>query len=424
MNLRYGIDDRPRAGAMALYALQWLLIAIPVVLTSTFIAPEGQTVAYAQKLFGIMGVTMLVQVLFGHRMPLIAGPAAALLTGILAATAQGCSDSSIYTAVFIGGALIAAAGISGITGRLLPLFTPRIVVVVLLLISFTIARPIINLIFADKEHIPAAFCFAVLGTLVMAFANERLKGVWKTVVVSAAMIVGSLVWFAVAGFPDSTATDTVPSPLFNFPAEFDLGVTISFIFCYAALFINEAGSVQSLGAMVGAENMNRRNRRAMTITGVMNMVAGSLGAIGPVDYSLSPGVVASTSCASRRPMIPAAVLLVATAFWPQAVSVLMTIPPTVMGCVLLFLMATQLAAGFEMANASRCISTFRHGMIIGLPLMLDVILSFVPGNVMEQIPSLIRPIAGNGFVAGVILVLLLEHVLLRDEKMHKQKKDV
>ena len=416
MNLKYGLDERPRVGEMLLYSLQWLLIAIPVVLTSTFIAPPGETVAYAQKLFGITGAAMLIQVFFGHRMPLIPGPAAALLTGILAATAQGCSSSSIYTAIFIGGAIIALAGISGITRKLLPLFTPRIVVVVLMLISFTIAHPIIKLIFSDPDHYPEAFCFALFGTLLMAFANERLKGVWKTVSVSAAMIVGSLLWFAITGFPEQTATDTHPARVFNFPAEFDLGVTVSFLFCYAALFINEAGSVQSLGAMVGAGNMERRNRRAMTVTGIMNMVSGGIGTIGPVDYSLSPGIVASTSCASRWPIVPAAVILTAVAFWPQGVSVLMTIPSTVMGCVLLFLMATQIAAGFEMANATKSVSTFRHGMIIGLPLMLDVILSFAPNKVMEHIPSLIRPIAGNGFVAGVIIVLLLEHVLLRERK--------
>ena len=416
MKFKYGIDDRPKAGAMMLYGLQWLLIAIPVVLTSTFIAPVGQTVAYAQKLFGIMGVCMLVQTLWGHRLPLIAGPAAALLTGIIAATAQGYGEGAIYTAVFAGGAVITLLGACGVTERLVPLFTPRIIIVVLMLIAFTIARPIINLIFADSEHTVTAFCFAVAGTLLMAFANERLRGVWKTAVVSVAMIAGSLMWYAITEFPDSIAADTQPAQLFNTGMEFDWGLMLSFLFCYAALFINEAGSVQSLGAMTEARGMARRNRLGMTITGIMNMVAGGMGAIGPVDYSLSPGVVASTSCASRFPIIPAAALMVVIAFCPQAVGVLMTIPPTVMGCVLLFLMATQLAAGLEMVRSTHSVSEFRHGMIIGLPLMLDVVLTFAPAEFMMQIPSWIRPIAGNGFVAGIIHVLLLEHLLLRERK--------
>lgn len=415
MQLRYNTDDRPPVGATLLYALQWLLIAIPVVITSTFIAPEGESIAYTQKVFGIMGIGMTVQVLWGHRLPLVAGPAAALLTGIIAATVNGSSDAAIYTSIMAGGLLITLTGLFGITKWLKFLFTPRITVSILLLIAFTIAKPIIGLIFSDADHYLEAFVFAVAGTAAMAFANERLRGIWKTTVVSVAMLAGSLLWYAVTGFPDHLAADTRKASFFVGQLEFDGGVMLAFLFCYIALFINEVGSVQSLGAMVGAKNMEDRNRRGMTVTGLMNIVSGGLGTIGGVDYSLSPGVVASTSCASRFTMIPAAAMMILIAFCPPAVSLLMTIPATVMGCVLLFLMATQLAAGFGTAASTKSITTFRHGMIIGLPVMLDVLLSFAPAEAMARIPSLIRPIAGNGFVAGIIFVLLLEHVLLRSK---------
>ena len=416
MKLKYGVDERPPKGATLLYALQWLLIAIPVVITSTFIAPEGESVAYTQKVFGIMGAGMLLQVLWGHRLPLITGPAAALLTGIIAATLHGYSNDAIYTAVIVGGALIALLGAFGATGKLMSLFTPRITVSILLLISFTIAKPIIGLIFSDAEHLLLAFAFATAGVLAMAFANDRLRGVWKTVVVSVAMVAGSLIWYAITGFPEGVTRDTVSGTLLVRHLEFDWGVLLAFLFCYVALFINEVGSVQSLGAMTGAKGMDRRNRLGMTFTGVINVVSGAFGTIGGVDYSLSPGVVASTSCASRYTLVPTAVVMIAIAFCPWVVGLLMTIPATVMGCVLLFLMATQLSAGFEVAASTGSVSTFRHGMIIGLPVMLDVVLTFAPNEAMMHIPSLIRPVAGNGFVAGIVLVLLLEHVLLRDRK--------
>lgn len=420
MELKYGVDERPPVGATLLYALQWLLIAVPVVITSTFIAPEGQTVAYTQKVFGVMGLGMLIQSLLGHRLPLIAGPAAALLTGIIAAVLHGYSNEAIYTAVIFGGMLITLLGALGVTEKLMFLFTPRITVSILLLISFTIAKPIVGLIFSDSGHLLLAFGFAVLMCLAMAFANERLRGIWKSMVVSVALIVGSLVWYVFTGFPEHIARDTVNGTLFIGHLEFDWGVLLAFLFCYITLFINEVGSVQSLGAMVGAKGMDKRNRRGMTITGVMNMVSGAVGTIGGVDYSLSPGVVASTSCASRYTLVPAALVMIVIAFCSPVVGILMTIPATIMGCVLLFLMATQLSAGFELANSTKSVTTFRHGMIIGLPVMLDVILSFAPNEAIAQIPSLIRPIAGNGFVAGIVLVLLLEHVLLRDRatKLH------
>ena len=83
MDFRYNIDDKLSPGATLLYGLQWLMICIPVVLTSTFVAPEGEMVFFTQKLFALSGLTIIAQVLFGHKMPLVAGPAAVLLMGVI-----------------------------------------------------------------------------------------------------------------------------------------------------------------------------------------------------------------------------------------------------------------------------------------------------------------------------------------------------
>ena len=76
MDFKYSLNDRPRAAAMVMYAVQWLLIAVPVVLTSAFVARlQYDTLAeqtlYTQKLFAVMGLTMIVQSLWGHRLPLV-----------------------------------------------------------------------------------------------------------------------------------------------------------------------------------------------------------------------------------------------------------------------------------------------------------------------------------------------------------------
>ena len=149
MDFKYALNDRPRWSHLLLYGVQWLLISIPVVLTSTFIAPEGETIAFTQKLFGVMGILMVVQALFGHRLPLVAGPAAALLMGVISVTAQGCSQSAIYTSMMVGGVFITLIALSGVMSRLQRLFTPRIVISILLLISFTITKPIIGLVFSN-----------------------------------------------------------------------------------------------------------------------------------------------------------------------------------------------------------------------------------------------------------------------------------
>ena len=415
MKLKYGTDDRPAAGAMLLYGLQWFMICIPVVLTSTFIAPEGETVCFTQKLFAVMGLTMVVQALWGHRLPLVAGPAAALLMGVIAASAQGYGSETIYPSMIIGGAMVAGIAACGALSKLQRIFTPRIVLSILLLVSFTIAKPIVELIFSDAEHQLSAFVFSLVCVMVMAVANNLLRGVWKTTVVIWAMILGSLIYYCFTGFPSQFATDTVAPRLSVWPMKFDAGVVLAFVFCYVALLINQIGSVQSLGDMIGAGDMAKRNKRSAGITGLMNIVAGALGVIGPIDYSLSPGVVASTSCASRHTVIPAAVGMILLAFFPKVVAVLLTIPLPVMGTVLLYLMATQVAAGLGMIQTTKSVATFKDGLILGIPIMFNIVLSFAPQQAVDAIPALIRPIVGNGFVMGIIIILLLEHLLLKRE---------
>ena len=416
MDFKYKIDDRPALGAMSLYGLQWLMICIPVVLTSTFVAPEGQTLFFTQKLFALMGVTMIINSLWGHRLPLIAGPAAVLLMGVLAAKGQGSGSEAIYPSMAIGGAIIALLAAMGLMRKVQRIFTPRIVVAIVVLISFTMAKPIVGMIFSDAEHQLLAMIFAVVTVVAMAVANNILKGVWKSMVVIVAMIVGSIFYYCITGFPKSFVTDSVAPQLFVGGVELDAGVVIAFIFCYVALFINQVGSVQSLGEFTGADKLERRQSRGMIMQGVMNVVAGAMGVVGPVDYSLSPGVVASTSCASRYTVIPAAVAMIVLAFIPDAVSVLLTIPQPVMGVVLLYLMATQVAAGLHLAESSGAVKSFKDGLVLAIPIMFTVILSFAPQSALSTIPSLLRPIVGNGFVMGIIIILLLEHLFLKDKK--------
>lgn len=416
MDFKYSLNDRPRAAAMVMYAVQWLLIAVPVVLTSAFVARlQYDTLAeqtlYTQKLFAVMGLTMIVQSLWGHRLPLVAGPAAVLLVGVMASISS--SPEVIYTSIAVGGALVALLATTGWIKKLQPLFTPRISIVMMALIAFTIVPVFLRLIFADAEHYGLSFVMALVLSIAMVVANNRLRGMWKSAVVLIALVVGSAAYFAFAGLPSlEGATAAGAGRLFITP-KFDVGVIVAFLICYIALLINELGSVQSVSAYVEADNVPKRSTRGVALTGVMNVVAGALGVLGPVDYTLSPGVIAATGCASRYPLVLTGVGLVICALFPQLVAVLSAIPSPVMGVVLLYLMAAQVAAAFQMSGTMSAAKDFNGALTIGLPIMLALVVAFLPAEVSAALPAVLRPIVGNGFVMGVIVVLVMEHVIFR-----------
>ena len=417
MNLKYNVDDRLPAGQLAMYAIQWFVLCIAVVSTSVFVAtgtPEDR-LFFSQKLFAVMGIAGFVQVVWGHRLPIVVGPAAVLLVGVMASLAASAEVSAIYSSIAIGGVLITLLTIGGLMRYVQRIFTPRIVVVILMLIATTLAPTIKNLVFpahaSHNEHL-FGLLFAVVGVVLMVVANRNLRGVAKSLVIPMALVVGSIAYFAIFDAPQHVSTAASWRGLLIDDFIFDWSLVVAFVICYIALAINDIGSIESLGGMLGIKDMDKRMKRGVRITGIMNIVAGSMGVLGPVNYSMSPGVIASTGCASRYALIPATLLLAACALFPDVIWVLTAIPSPVIGVILLFLMGTQLAASFEMMQSTRSAATFADALTLGLPIMVALLFQLMPKGVA---PDVIQPLVGNGFAMGVIVVMIMEHVINRSK---------
>ena len=415
MNLKYRIEDRLPASQMAIYALQWFILAVAVVVTSVFVAPAEERLFFAQKLFGVMGVAGLVQVIWGHRMPLVVGPAAVLLVGVLSSTQAEANPTAIYTSIALGGVLITLLTFGGLMRYVQRLFTPRIVVVILMLIAFTLTPVIKNLVFpaqaSHAEHI-FGFAFTLVACPAMVVLNRTLRGVAKSLVIPIALVIGSVAYYAIFPLAEFTPSEVTLDGLFISELKFDWGLMAAFIICFIALLINDIGSIESLGKMLQTDKMPTRLKRGVRITGIANIVAGSMGILGPVNYSMSPGIVASTGCASRYALIPATLLLMLCSLSDKVIWALTAIPNPVIGVILLFLMGTQLAASFEMLHSTQSVRSFGDGLTIGLPLMMAMLFQFMPRGIMPQI---IEPLVGNGFAMGVIVVIIMEHVVNRSK---------
>ena len=419
--MKYELNDKPGMLPMLMYGLQWWIVSLPCVVIMGIIVSQlhytdvMEQTFYLQKLFGIMGIAMIVQVLWGHRLPLIIGPASVLLIGILSTVSSGIP--AVYTGIMVGGLVLTVLAYSGLLGKLQFVFTPRIVTVILILIAFTLTPVILKLVLGDAVHALFNLFLTLVMVLALVIGNKLLRGIWKSTTVLWGIVGGVLVYYGVFGFPmlPSTEAGIIPeqATVFNFPLDFEAGTILAFLFCYIALIVNELGSIQAVGHMLQADRMDQRTTRGVGIVGVTNVLSGLFGVIGPVDYSMSPGVISATGCASRYTLLPAGAGLILCAFFPSVVGMLVTIPGVVMGAILLYLMATQLAAGLQMLVREKAITDFDSGVVVGLPLMGALLLSFAPEEVLNLIPSLFKPIVGNGFVMGVITVLIMEHLIFK-----------
>ena len=167
--MKYELNDKPGMLPMLMYGLQWWIVSLPCVVIMGIIVSQlhytnvAEQTFYLQKLFGIMGIVMIVQVLWGHRLPLIIGPASVLLIGILSTVSSGIP--AVYTGIMVGGLVLTVLAYSGLLGKLQFVFTPRIVTVILILIAFTLTPVILKLVLGDAVQSGSARASSAGGLL-------------------------------------------------------------------------------------------------------------------------------------------------------------------------------------------------------------------------------------------------------------------
>jgi xanthine/uracil permease len=428
MEFRYGLDDRPPPLEWLFLGLQWFAVAVPsIIILGKIICTVGPAGAcdpliYLQKMFFVAALFMIIQIFLGHGLPLIVGPSTVILIGIL--SSPGAQPAALYTAILLGGLGLFVLAWTGLLGKIRRLFTRRVVAVVLLLIAFTLTPTIIRLITGSggggAPRWSVLFAFALC--LSMLVLHRFLGGIWRSTLILSATVAGSLAWH-VLGLGRAGSESAASGALFGLfftgfttALSFDPGLLAAFLICFIALAVNDIGSIESMNAFVGDGDKGERLRKGIAVTGLANLAAGFLGVIGQVNYSLSPGVVASSRCLSRFALVPAAILMLAVAFSPAAIAVMEAVPSVVVGSAMLYILCAQMAAGIMVLMEDERGGGFNGGLVVGIPLLVAVVVAFLPGEVVATYPPFIRPVAGNSFVMGVLAVLFLEHVLYRDSK--------
>ncbi len=418
---RYQLDEYLPARQTLIYSLQWFLLSVPYIVILGALAANHDyanapalQLMYLQKSFWVVGITLFVQVLWGHRLPLVVGPAGVLLSGILANQAAGASGA-VYFAIAICGLILAILSSLKLLRYVSALFTTRIVGIVLLLIAFVIAPAVLNMIVGNTDRPFTNLMFAVFMLVALLLGQRWLPDMLKSTIIVWALPLGSIVYYSLFAGAWPEWPQTLPTTgewnMAAYSFTFDPVVIISFAFCFLALMANDLGSIQSNGALLEVSDLEQRTNVGMLITGLGNVLAGCFGVIGPVNYSLSGGVIITTGCASRFPLVFTALAMVAVGFVPALIGLLSCVPPVVIGSVFLFALCPQVAGGLMMLGKSLETSGFDTGIIIGASLMLGTMVAFLPGPVVAAIPAVIRPLVTNGFVVGVTIALFLEHIV-------------
>lgn len=407
--------------------IQWYLVAMPfalifgLVIASVQGSGTGATVTTIQGVFLAAGAAQMIQIAFGHRLPLVVGPSAILLVALLASQDYPAAAVAGALAVCGAGAVLLAA--AGLTGRIRRLFSINVIIVVLLLISFTLLPTIDMLIAGNSPDTFATLVFACILITVFFVVHRLLTGPLEVFRIVAAMAAGMVL--SVIAFPYHDPFSGLPvlgccsGTLFS-GLSFEPVLIAAYIPAYLGVFANDIGAIESLKPLLRPVEGEGRLAHGVAATGAANIFAGLIGSVGVVNYSLSAGVIMATGSASRRPLCVSGVLMLATACSPLFIGFLASVPTVVTGCLLLYVLASQFAAALTLAPESGAVFDYSRGLVIGLPLLLGTMVAFLPAEAAASIPAAARPLLTNGFVVGFAAVILLEHVIMRrsQDKKH------
>ncbi len=419
----YDIDESPSIRLGLLYGLQWAIIMFPALIVVSNLSCQAlrTDVSGAIRFFQLVlltsGLQTCCQCLWGHRYPLLDGPSTALLLTFVTLAPYGIP--TIQGGTIVGGALLVGLVLSGRLDRAIAWATPNVVGVILMLIAFTLLPHLLRSLIGASPDAPngdgTVLLMSLTLVLLTAGFSHWLRGFLKTIALLLGIIVGTVVFFVVQRL---TLQSLFLSEWFRMPVpwtpvepSFYWPALLAFASSYLAVLVNSLGSLHGIARITDPGRLPEAISRGVLVNGLGGICCGLRGLVGTVSYSMSPGVILSNRVASRFAVAWCGVILMAAAFLPKLAALLSLIPAPVVGAALCTAMGAQVGAGLAVVAGGT--PTVRDYFVVGLPLLIGTMVGFLPEPLMASLPTSVRVFCGNGLIVGIVLVLALEHGVLR-----------
>lgn len=431
-DLVYGLNDNPGATKSIVYAFQWLvfstglMILVPLIVGPPLGLNQQQIASFSQRVFFFTGIASLLQVVFGHTLPLVEGPAGlwwALFIGLgTTASARGMDLALLRThlesAMIITGIAVALCGLTRLVSKAMPLFTPVVTGSVLVLLTLQLSggyiKGALGVGFQGQSFSWIAAVISLIVVAVVVLISLKARPFVRSLAIFIGVVLGWLL-FTIAGLTDFSTLQYVK--LFSFPSlfdwgipTFDLGITLTCVISGLILIANVIASMIAVARVSKTELNERMFNRGVLFNGIADILAGAGSTVGSVSYATAAGLVSLTGVAARLPFMIFSIFLIIMGFIPAIGSLLATIPSPVGNSVALASMCTLFSFGIK----DYTMLTFdnRDSFILGLSVMTGVGVMFLPPQALNALPQWLSYIVGNGLITGMIVCILLEHVFL------------
>lgn len=420
--LLYGIDDVPPLPETLALGFQHYLtmfgstVAIPLILGPAFGISQGADMAALMAtMFFVSGITTLIQVTFGNRLPIVQGGT----FSFLAPTFAICGMASLANAGWevrmqhVQGAIILGAlveifmGATGLVGRVLRYVGPITIAPTIALIGlalFQFGAPVAG---TDWWMGGLTIFLIVLFSQVLRHKHRAFELYPILLALLIAWGVAGILTVAGVfgpGHPSHVSLDNVRNaPYFRVPTPFQWGMPqfgvaafVGMLAGYLASIVESIGDYFACARMSGAPQPTARVvDRGITFEGIGCLIAGIFGTgNGTTSYSENVGAIGLTRVGSRRVVQAGALIMLLLGTVGKFGALFTTIPTPIVGGMYCALFGMIAAVG--LSNLQRVdLNSSRNLFILGFAFFMGLSIPFY----ISQNPVSFAPKAASVVIA-------------------------
>ncbi|MCW2720194.1 solute carrier family 23 protein [Pseudonocardia sp.] len=378
--------------------------------------------------FVVTGLGTVLQAVMGLRMPIVLGPWAATLAGLVAAAkvaGPGAAFGSFFVAALIWAVLsVPVRGLS-VVGYLGRMFRDPLLYGGVVLIAMTSLTTVTVTNWLGTPGSPGFGPAAWIGgavAMVVSFAILALvRGPLRSMAMLCGIAAGAVVYAVMT--PVSFAR-VGASPWLYTPHLFPFGMSVSRVLVVMFFLLLMTGVTNSLALYnVAAEwsgEQLRGRRMAWGIFGqsIATLAGSMLGTFSTTVYPDNLAIVRTSRVGSRRVTLWAGIILLVGGFVAKFDAIFVSIPSNVVAAAAVVLFGVIAASGIE--SMSRVKWDQLTMLVFGPPFLLSIGGLFISAPTLASFPLIIRQILPQPLFTGPVLLFVL---YLLVEKVIRPRRD-
>ncbi|WP_349409776.1 purine/pyrimidine permease [Pseudalkalibacillus sp. SCS-8] len=420
---------------LLLASFQWFVfilagsIVAPLTIGAAFGMSVEEISSFVQRTFFVIGIVSLLQGIFGHRKPIVEGPAVLwwsvflLFAGLESVTPEGAVKTlrSIEMGLIISGILFLMLSFLRVIHYVKRLFTPVVTGTYFILLVAQISGPFMKGITGvgyRTNEVDGPVALAALLTALITILFTRGKSVFlRSYSVLFGIAVGWLMFqvFGLTKPVSSPTTNWITYPeiwVWGTPV-FDLGIVITSVVVTLLLMINFVASIDVVGNVVG-EKGDGRYEQSGVVMGFSQLFSSLFSTVGMVPLSYTAGFLLATKLTERLPYLIGSAIILLLSFFPSITMFVAAIPAPVGYASMLLAFSNMLIIGFKAYKEAG--DHEANMFIISLSLMIGLGAMFLTPASLSGVHPAVASLMNNGLIIGVILCILLEQTIKGNKK--------